>query len=107
MRRPEGAGGANGGERSIRRITNSIRPERLTSLPPTGEVLTRASGKPVELRGSVRKRRREASWVFGDGGIGSSCASSRETCPQQRRGGRCREAPKSRAGRSQSLRSSC
>ena len=46
---------AAGGERPVRRMTNSIRPDAVTSQRSSGEVQTER--KPIELRGRVRKQR--------------------------------------------------
>jgi hypothetical protein len=59
----EGAWGATGGERAIRRTTNAIRPCRLASHLANGEAQTRMSGKPATLRdGAKRWRERQGGW---------------------------------------------
>ena len=59
----EAAWGATGGERAIRRMTNSIRPRRLASPLGTGEAQTRASGKPSTLMDGAKAMRGAARWL--------------------------------------------
>ena len=80
---------ATGGEKLVRRITNSIRPVVTASLLGNGEAQTfEKRRKPIKLRGSVEKRRRgsngwlETEWQEGkvhESGIpdrGSDCIRS-------------------------------
>jgi len=59
----EAAWGATGGERAIRRMTNSIRPRRLASPLGTGEAQTRASGKPSTLMDGAKAMVGAARWL--------------------------------------------
>jgi hypothetical protein len=56
LRRGDTRWGAAGGEQSVRRMTNSIRPAATASLLPSGEAQTRGKGESDTLRGSVIKR---------------------------------------------------
>src|SRR5215831_13303497 len=49
LRRGDTRWGASGGERSVRRITNSIRPASTASLLPGGEAQTRGKGSPIRF----------------------------------------------------------
>jgi len=59
----KGAWGATGGERAIRRITNSIRPCRLASRLANGEAQTRVSGKPATLMDGAKAMAGASRWL--------------------------------------------
>jgi hypothetical protein len=69
LRRREAGWGAAGGEEAVRRITNSIRPDRLASLRASGEARTCTKSRElITLKGWVQKRWWEAvRWLETEG----------------------------------------
>src|SRR5213594_124787 len=80
LRRQEARWRAAGGERPVRRMTNSIRPGMPDEPAYLGRSLTR-KWAAVALRGSVTKRRRwDARWLEMEWSEGHARESGRPAC---------------------------
>jgi len=71
-----------GGEEVVRRITNSIRPDRLASLRPKGEARTRAEREAHGAEGLGAKATMGSGEVVGDGRHRRPDTLSGETCAE-------------------------